>query len=44
MRTRGILYMTEHMPHLLPSMIHTKEHATSLIQEFNNLLSELMAK
>ena len=41
MRTRGILYMTEHMPHLLPSMIHTRDHAKTLIEEINNLLSEV---
>ncbi len=42
MRTRGgILYMTEHTAHLLPSMIHTGGgHAKTLIGEFNNLLDE----
>ena len=44
MRTRGILYMTEHMPHLLPSMIHTRDHAKTLIEEINNLLGEIMRK
>jgi glutamate-1-semialdehyde 2,1-aminomutase len=42
MRTKGILYMTEHMPHLLPSMIHTKEQAQDLINAFNELLSEVV--
>ncbi len=42
MRTKGILYMTEHMPpHLLPSMIHTRDHANTLIEEVKNLLSEI---
>ncbi|MGC8607874.1 MAG: aspartate aminotransferase family protein [Vulcanisaeta sp.] len=44
MRTRGILYMTEHMPHLLPSMIHTREHANTLVEEFKGLLSEIVHK
>nr|KJR72665.1 MAG: glutamate-1-semialdehyde 2,1-aminomutase [Vulcanisaeta sp. AZ3] len=44
MRTKNILYMTEHMPHLLPSMIHTKEQAQDLINTFNELLSEITHK
>ncbi|WP_054857180.1 aspartate aminotransferase family protein [Vulcanisaeta sp. JCM 16159] len=44
MRTRGILYMTEHTAHLLPSMIHTGDHARALMEEFKNLLSEVIRK
>ena len=44
MRTRGILYLTEHTAHLLPSMIHTKEQAQDLINAFNELLSEVVHK
>ncbi len=44
MRTKGILYMTEHITHLLPSMIHTGDHANALIREFNNLLDEVTHK
>ncbi|ADN51805.1 aspartate aminotransferase family protein [Vulcanisaeta distributa] len=44
MRVKGILYMTEHTAHLLPSMIHTRDHARVLMEEFRNLLSEVMRR
>ncbi len=36
--------MTEHTAHLLPSMIHTGDHARALMEEFKNLLSEVIRK
>jgi len=39
MRVNGILYMTEHMPHLLPSIIHSREHAQALVNALDNMLS-----
>jgi glutamate-1-semialdehyde 2,1-aminomutase len=39
MRVNGILYMTEHMPHLLPSIIHGREHAQALVDALDNMLS-----
>lgn len=41
MRVNGILYMTEHMAHLLPSMAHGREQAEVLIGAFDNMLSML---
>lgn len=41
MRVNGILYMTERMPHLLPSMIHSKDHAQALINALDSMLSEI---
>ncbi|WP_069807216.1 aspartate aminotransferase family protein [Vulcanisaeta thermophila] len=44
MRVNGILYMTEHMLHLLPSMKHTREEARQLVESLENLLSEVTGK
>jgi len=41
MRNRGILYLTEHMAHLLPSLIHTKEQAMKFIEVFKDFLEEV---
>ncbi|MEM1904759.1 MAG: aspartate aminotransferase family protein [Acidilobaceae archaeon] len=43
MRYKGILYMTEKMPHLLPSIVHTQQQAERLVQAFGEAL-EVLAK
>jgi len=40
MRLRGILYMTEHTAHLLPAMVHTKEHAEQFLKAFEDFVDE----
>ncbi len=44
MRTRGILYMTEGVIHLLPSMVHGDKEAEAFVEEFSSLLSELAGR
>lgn len=39
MRLRGILYISDHMMHLLPSLIHTREQRERFLEEFDSLLS-----
>ena len=41
MRLRGILYISEHNAHLLPSMAHTREDAEKLVETFEEFLEEL---
>ncbi len=41
MRTKGILYMTEHMTHLLPSMVHTEKEAEMFIENFVEFLDKI---
>ncbi|ABM81254.1 aspartate aminotransferase family protein [Hyperthermus butylicus] len=41
MRLNGILYMTEHMAHLLPSMAHSRRDADRFIEVFASFLDEI---
>uniref|UniRef100_A0A7C4D8Q0 Aminotransferase class III-fold pyridoxal phosphate-dependent enzyme n=1 Tax=Staphylothermus marinus TaxID=2280 RepID=A0A7C4D8Q0_STAMA len=40
-RLNNILYMTPHMIHFLPSMIHNREHCDRIINTFEKLINEL---
>ena len=40
-RLNGILYMTEHSPHLLPSMVHDEEQRRRLIEVIRKFLDQL---
>lgn len=41
MRVNRILYLSEKMPHFMPSMIHTREQSEKLIEKFAEFLDEL---
>ncbi|MEB2836752.1 MAG: aspartate aminotransferase family protein [Desulfurococcales archaeon] len=41
MRVRGILYLTEHTMHLLPSLRHTKKQASAFLEAFEAFLDDL---
>lgn len=41
MRVNGVLYLSEKMPHLLPSMIHSRDQADKLVRTFTSFLDEL---
>ncbi|MCS7111529.1 MAG: aspartate aminotransferase family protein [Ignisphaera sp.] len=41
MRINRILYLSEKMPHLLPSMVHSKEQAKKFTETFAKFLDEL---
>jgi len=41
MRLRGVLYMTEHNAHLLPSMVHSPEDCKTFVELFREFLDEV---
>ena len=41
MRTKNILYVSEHMAHLLPSILHGEEDANKLLEALQEFLEEL---
>lgn len=41
MRLKGILYISDHMMHLLPSLVHTEEQRRRFLEEFDSFLSTL---
>jgi len=41
MRVNRILYLSEKMPHFMPSMIHTREQSEKLVETFAKFLDEL---
>lgn len=41
MRVNGILYMTPHMFHLLPSMAHSREHVEELVRKFEEAIERV---
>lgn len=42
MRVEGVLYMSTEMPHLMPSMVHSKEEARKLVKLFAQFLEGLL--
>ena len=43
MRTRGILYVSEHMAHLLPSVLHSDQDVRDFLEALQGFLEELRA-
>ncbi|MEM1694520.1 MAG: aspartate aminotransferase family protein [Ignisphaera sp.] len=43
-RTNNILYMTEKMPHLLPSMIHSDQQASNFVKVFSSFIDLVYSK
>ncbi len=41
MLVNGVVYLTEHMAHLLPSMAHERGHAEAFVELFESFLAEL---
>lgn len=41
MRNRGVLYMTEEMTHILPSMVHTREEIEYIVESFAQFVEQL---
>ncbi|MNO06750.1 hypothetical protein D3C81_2286600 [compost metagenome] len=41
MRLKGVLYISDHLMHLLPSLVHTEEQRRKFLETFTSFLDEL---